>query len=81
MPQVQQGNRPSKRQSKSTAKRSKIPKGKPVSYFIRLGNKRFNSKNFDSYETARKYVRKLITKRFGKYQDNIGEAGFSIDSK
>lgn len=50
-------------------------------YFIKLGNKRFNSKNFDSYENARKYVRKLITKRFGKYQDNIGEAGFSIDSK
>lgn len=50
-------------------------------YFIRLGNKRFNSKNFDSYETARKYVRKLITKRFGKSQDSIGDVGFSIDSK
>jgi hypothetical protein len=50
-------------------------------YFIKLGNKRFNSKNFDSYEAARKYVRKLITKRFGRYQDSIGEAGFSIDSK
>jgi hypothetical protein len=50
-------------------------------YFIKLGNKRFNSKNFDSYETARKYVRKLITKRFGKYQDDIGTVGFSIDSK
>lgn len=50
-------------------------------YFIKLGNKRFNSKNFDSYESARKYVRKLITKRFGRYQDNIGAVGFSIDSK
>lgn len=50
-------------------------------YFIKLANKRFNSKKFDSYEDARKYVRKLITKRFGKYQDNIGEVGFSIESK
>ena len=50
-------------------------------YFIKLGNKRFNSKKFESYEEARKYVRKLITKRFGRYQDNIGEVGFSIDSK
>ena len=50
-------------------------------YFIKLGNKRFNTKNFDSYENARKYVRKLLTKRFGKYQDNIGEAGFSVASK
>lgn len=50
-------------------------------YFIKLGNKRFNSKNFGSYEDARKYVRKLITKRFGRYQDRIGEVGFSIESK
>jgi hypothetical protein len=54
--------------------------GKKV-YYIKLGSKRFNSKKFDSYEDARKYVRRLITKRFGKYQDNIGEVGFSIDSK
>lgn len=52
-----------------------------VMYFIKLGNKRFNSKKFPSYEDARKYVRKLITKRFGRYQDNIGAVGFSIDSK
>lgn len=50
-------------------------------YFIKLGNKRFNSKNFDSYEAARKYVRRIITKRFGKYRDDIGEVGFSIESK
>lgn len=50
-------------------------------YFIRLGAKRFNSKNFPSYEAARKYVRKIITKRFGRYQDDIGSVGFSIDSK
>ena len=50
-------------------------------FFIKLGNKRFNSKSFPSYEAARKYVRRLITKRFGRYSDRIGEAGFSIDSK
>ena len=54
---------------------------KKLNYFIKLGNKRFNSKKFDSYEGARKYVRKLITKRFGRYQDSIGAAGFSIAAK
>lgn len=50
-------------------------------YFIKQDNKRYNSKKFGSYEDARKYVRRLITKKFGKYLDNIGDLGFSIDSK
>ena len=50
-------------------------------YVIRLGGKRFNNKTFATYDSARNYVRKLITKRFGRYQDNIGSVGFSIDSK
>jgi hypothetical protein len=50
-------------------------------YIIKQDNKRYNSKNFDSYEGARKYVRKLITKKFGKYLDNIGDLGFSIQPK
>jgi hypothetical protein len=50
-------------------------------FYIKLGNKRFNSKNFPSYEEARKYVRRIITKRFGAYRDDIGEVGFSIESK
>lgn len=50
-------------------------------YIIYLGPKRFNTKSFKSYEAARSYVRKLITKRFGKYQDGIGEVGFSIVAK
>lgn len=50
-------------------------------FYIKLGNTRFNSKKFDTYESARKYVRRLITKRFGKYQDNIGDVGFSIGVK
>lgn len=52
-----------------------------MAYIIKLGNKRFNSKTFPTYEAARKYVRKIITQRFGKYQDSIGEAGFSIVAK
>lgn len=50
-------------------------------YIIKLGNKRFNNKSFGSYESARKYVRKAITARFGKYQDNIGDVGFAIVAK
>jgi hypothetical protein len=50
-------------------------------YIIKLGNKRFNNKTFASYEAARKYVRKAITKRFGRYQDDITSAGFSIQAK
>lgn len=47
-------------------------------YIIRLGNKRFNSKTFASYDAARNYVRKLITKRAGGYRDNIGDFGFAV---
>ena len=50
-------------------------------YIIKLDNKRFNSKKFPSYEEARKYVRRLITKRVGTYIDNIGDLGFSIQTK
>jgi hypothetical protein len=50
-------------------------------YIIKLGNRRFNNKVFATYEDARKYVRKLITARMGRYQDNIGEAGFTIVAK
>jgi hypothetical protein len=57
------------------------PSKEPRVYYIKLGNKRFNSKSFESYEQARKYVRRIITKRFGAYRDDIGEVGFSIESK
>jgi hypothetical protein len=50
-------------------------------YIIKLGSKRFNSKKFDSYDAARNYTRKLITKRTGKYYDNIGDFGFTIEAK
>jgi hypothetical protein len=50
-------------------------------YILKLDNKRYNTKKFGSYEDARKYARRLITKKFGKYLDNIGEVGFSIEAK
>lgn len=50
-------------------------------YIIKFMNKRFNNKTFDSYETARKYVRKLITARTGRYQDSITDLGFSITTR
>jgi hypothetical protein len=53
----------------------------PKVYIIKFLNKRFNNKNFGSYEAARKYVRKLITARVGKYNDSIGTFGFSIVAK
>jgi hypothetical protein len=55
--------------------------GKQVVYIIKLDGKRFNAKKFGSYEEARKYVRKLVTKRVGKYFDNISLFGFSIEAK
>lgn len=50
-------------------------------YIIKFLNKRFNNKAFASYEAARKYVRKLVTKRAGGYSDSIGSFGFSITAK
>lgn len=60
---------------------NEVKQEKQKVYFIKQDNKRYNSKKFESYEEARKYVRRLITKKFGKYLDNIGDLGFSIDSK
>lgn len=50
-------------------------------YIIKLGNKRYNSKTFVSYDQARNYARKLITKRAGRYYDNIGDFGFAVVAK
>lgn len=50
-------------------------------YIINYLGKRYNSKKFNSYEEARKYARRLITKKFGTYRDGIGELGFTITSK
>lgn len=50
-------------------------------YIIKFLNKRFNSKSFTSYEAARKYARRLITKRTGRYDDSITKFGFTIATK
>lgn len=47
-------------------------------YKILLDNRRYNSKTFSSYEEARKYVRRLVTKLFGEYKDGYTSLGFNI---
>ena len=47
-------------------------------YKILKNNRRYNSKKFSSYEEARKYVRRLVTKLFGGYRDDYTELGFTI---
>ena len=47
-------------------------------YIIKLDGKRFNNKLFNTFEDARKYVRKVITKRVGRYFDSYSQFGFSI---
>jgi hypothetical protein len=45
---------------------------------ILKNNRRFNSKTFQSYEEARKYVRRLVTKLHGMYFDDYTWAGFQV---
>ncbi len=40
--------------------------------------KRYNSLTFASYEEARKYVRKLVTRLYGNYSDAYTKYGFTI---
>ena len=42
------------------------------------GYKRYNTKSFSSYQEAKKYVRRLVTKLFGKYSDTYSQYGFTI---
>lgn len=41
-------------------------------------NRRYNSVTFTSYEAARKYVRRLVTKLFGSYKDAYTQFGFKV---
>lgn len=50
-------------------------------FIIKRNNKRYNSKKFSSYEDARKYVRRLVTKLEGTYQDGYTFLGFTIQGK
>ena len=40
--------------------------------------KRYNTRSYASYQEAKKHVRRLITKRFGKYSDTYSQYGFTI---
>lgn len=50
-------------------------------YIIKYLDKRYNNKKFLSYEEARKYVRRLLTKKFGNYSDSYRGYGFQISIK
>lgn len=47
-------------------------------YKILRRGKRYNNKTFQTYEEARKYVRRKITELYLRYVDDIGYGGFSI---
>ena len=53
-----------------------------MSYKIMLefhnGLRRYNTKSFSSYQEAKKYVRRLVTKLYGTYSDTYSEYGFTI---
>jgi hypothetical protein len=50
-------------------------------YTIKFLGKRYNNKKFASYEDARKYVRRLVTRVTGAYQDSYTQVGFSIAAR
>lgn len=47
-------------------------------YIIKRNNKRYNNKCFETYESARKYVRRLVTKVAGMYHDDYTKFGFQV---
>ena len=40
--------------------------------------KRYNTKTFENYQEAKKYVRRLVTKLYGKYHDDYSQFGFTV---
>lgn len=53
-------------------------KEKPKVYKIFRDGRRYNNKTFESYEEARKYVRRKVTALYGGYRDYINVFGFNI---
>jgi hypothetical protein len=47
-------------------------------YKILRNEKRYNTKTFPSYEEARKYVRRIVTRLTGSYRDSYTGLGFRI---
>lgn len=52
-----------------------------MKYIIKYLGKRYNNKTFPTYEAARKYVRRLVTKLSGHYADSYTKLGFNIVTK
>jgi hypothetical protein len=50
-------------------------------YIIKLLGKRYNNKKFNSFEEARKYVRRKGTEITGSYRDSYTDLGFQITTK
>jgi len=40
--------------------------------------RRYNTKTFESYQAAKKYVRRLVTRLHGSYSDTYSQYGFTI---
>ena len=57
-----------------------IKKENTKMYKILRYTRRYNSKSFTSYEDARKYVRRLVTKITGTYHDDYTQFGFTISN-
>ena len=49
-------------------------------FVIKRNNKRYNNKKFESFEAARKYVRRTVTKVVGRYHDDYTQFGFKIQA-
>lgn len=49
-----------------------------MTFKILRNGKRYNTKNFPTYESARKYVRRLATKLAGRYADGYTQLGFQV---
>lgn len=47
-------------------------------YKILVEGRRYGKKSFESYEEARKYVRRVITRLTGSYRDDYTSLGFRI---
>ena len=49
-----------------------------MTFKILRNGKRYSTKNFPTYEDARKYVRRLVTKVAGMYHDDYTKFGFQV---
>jgi len=47
-------------------------------YYSQAYCKRYNTKTFESYQAAKKYVRRLVTRLHGSYSDTYSQYGFTI---